>query len=91
MRNYAAALERLGVSEAGIEFYAEHVRADARHEVVALHRLAGGFVEGEPELAPDVLFGAAALKRVEAEFARHILDAWGAGRSSLLAEGALAR
>ena len=36
----------------------------------------------EPELAADVLFGAAAVIALEAAFARRLIDAWDAGRSS---------
>jgi hypothetical protein len=84
MRNYAATLQRLGVPGEGLDFYLEHVRADATHEVVALDRLAGGFVDDEPDRASEVVFGARALKLVEQAFASQVLDAWTAGRSSLL-------
>jgi hypothetical protein len=83
MGRYAAALRRLGVAD-GAPFYDEHVRADARHEVVALHDLAGALALDEPALAADIVFGARALQRVEQTFASHLLDAWSKGRSSLL-------
>ena len=83
MSNYAAALRRLGVEAEGVEFYLEHVRADAGHELVALDRMAGGFVDDEPALAADVVFGAAVLDALERAFASQVMGAWGAGRSSL--------
>ena len=41
-------------------------------------------VEADPSLGPDVVFGAAALSRVEARLADHVLRSWAEGRSSLL-------
>lgn len=83
MGRYRDAFVRLGVGD-GAPFYAVHVEADAAHEVIALHDLAGGLVEQEPQLAADIVFGATALAEVEDAFARSLLAAWSAGRSSLL-------
>jgi hypothetical protein len=82
MGRYAEALRRLGVAD-GARFYDAHVAADARHEVVALHDLAGALALDEPTLAPDILFGARALQLVEATFANHLIAAWSNGESSL--------
>jgi hypothetical protein len=81
---YARGLRRLGFDGAATEFFDEHVLADAVHENVAAVDLAGGLAHQEPELAGDVLWGARALVALEARWARHVLDAWDAGRSSLL-------
>ncbi|MEX2293923.1 MAG: hypothetical protein WD691_09070, partial [Acidimicrobiales bacterium] len=43
-----------------------------------------GLVDDEPFLGGEVVFGARALAAVEVMFARHLLDAWSQGRSSLL-------
>jgi hypothetical protein len=53
------------------------------HESIAAVDLAGGLVRQEPALAADVLWGARALVAVEGRWARHLLGAWSAGRSSL--------
>jgi hypothetical protein len=82
MGRYAAALRRLGYG-AGAEFYDAHVEADQRHEVVALHDMAGALAHDEPWCASDILFGARAVQHVEAVFARQLLRAWAEGRSSL--------
>ena len=82
-RRYADALRRLGHDDRATEFFDEHVEADAVHENIAAVDLAGGLMHQEPAVAADVLFGARALIEVEARWARHLLDAWGAGRSSL--------
>jgi hypothetical protein len=83
-RRYANGLRRLGADDA-TEFYDEHVVADAVHENVAAVDLAGGLAKQDPTLAPDILWGAAALTELEGRFARHLLDAWAAGDSSLRA------
>jgi hypothetical protein len=85
MGRYSDGLRRLGVGEEGTRFYDVHVVADAVHQEVALHRLAGGLAAAEPALAGDILFGARAVTAVEGRFARHLLDSWAAGRTSLLA------
>lgn len=83
MGRYSEALRRLGVGDDGRRFYDVHVQADRIHQHLASDGMVGGLLREEPELAPDVLFGAAALGRVEARFTRHVLDRWECGRSSL--------
>lgn len=83
-RRYADGLRRLGVDDANtLEFYDEHVEADAVHESVAAVDLAGGLAAAEPEVRDEILFGALALGHVEGRWASHILDSWAAGASSL--------
>jgi hypothetical protein len=83
-RRYGNALRRLGFGERATDFFDEHVEADAVHENVAAVDLAGGLARQEPALAGDVLWGARALLDAEGRWARHLLDSWAAGRSSLL-------
>jgi hypothetical protein len=82
-RRYGNALRRLGLDAETTDFYDEHVEADAVHENIAAYDLAGGLARREPQLAADIAFGAQALLLLEGRFARHLLDAWQAGRSSL--------
>lgn len=82
-RRYAKGLRRLGASDAACAFYDVHVTADALHEQLAAHDLCGGLAEAEPELSEDIIFGAAVCLAMENRFARHLLDRWSAGRSSL--------
>jgi hypothetical protein len=82
-RRYANGLRRLGYDGDATAFYDEHVVADAVHENVAAVDLAGGLARQDPQLAHDILWGAAALSHLDARFARHLLDSWAAGRSSL--------
>jgi hypothetical protein len=64
-------------------FFDEHVEADAVHEQIAVRDLAGGLVAAEPELAADVLFGAAAALHTDAVVGGRLLEAWSRGASSL--------
>ncbi|WDZ82531.1 iron-containing redox enzyme family protein [Micromonospora cathayae] len=82
-RRYGNGLRRLGLDGTATRFYDEHVTADAVHEQIAAHDLCGGLVRAEPDLAGDVLFGAAACLAVDGLLAGHLLDSWAAGGSSL--------
>ncbi len=82
-RRYANGLRRLGFGTAASAFFDEHVVADAVHENIAAVDLAGGLARQQPELGPDILWGARALTLVEAAWAGRVLDAWQAGSSSL--------
>jgi hypothetical protein len=83
-RRYGDGLRRLGFGADALAYFDEHVEADAVHESVAANDLAGSLIADEPDREDDVLFGARALCAVEATFATRLLDAWRAGRSSLL-------
>jgi hypothetical protein len=82
-RAYGNGLRRLGGDADATAFYDEHVEADAVHEQIAAHDLAGGFARAEPERAGDVLWGARCALLLDARWAADILSAWEAGRSSL--------
>src|SRR4051794_6808085 len=84
-RRYADALRRLGCSDRAVAFFDEHVQADAIHENVAAVDLAGGLARQQPQLAGDILWGAATLVELDGRVARHILGAWAEGTSSLRA------
>ncbi len=81
MGRYARTLRRLG--RGGHEFYDVHVEADAHHEVVAAHELAGGLASAEPDLVGEILFGAMAVTNAERRLADHLLASWAGGHSSL--------
>ena len=83
MRRYAAGLRRLGLDDDATLFFDEHVQADALHEQIAAHDLAGGLVAQDASMAGDILAGAAAVLTLEARFAENLAEAWDAGRSSL--------
>ena len=80
---YAAGLRRLGVKEDALDFFDEHVEADSVHEVIATHDLVGGLTRDEPQLAPDILWGARCLLALDEIWARRLITQWAGGRSSL--------
>ena len=82
-RRYATGLRRLGCGERATAFFDEHVLADAVHESIAAVDLAGGLARQQPQLAGDILWGAATLAELDARFDRHLLACWGDGVSSL--------
>jgi hypothetical protein len=83
-RRYGDGLRRLGYGPAVTHFYDEHVEADAVHESIALWDLADSLARGEPDLAPDIVYGARALLALEGRWAARLLGAWERGESSLL-------
>ena len=83
MSAYARAARRLDLGPAVERFYDVHVEADEHHGALASSRLVGGDPEADGLSTPDILFGAAAMSVLEDRFARHLLDAWARGRSSL--------
>ena len=60
-RRYGNAMRRLGFDADATDFYDEHVEADAVHEALAAHDLAGALAADEPALRRDILFGARAM------------------------------
>jgi Iron-containing redox enzyme len=82
-RRYSAGLRRLGFDERVTVFYDEHVEADAVHEQIASVDMCGSLVAEEPELLPDVLFGAACCLAMDGVAAEHLLGAWESGRPAL--------
>ncbi|WP_027927725.1 iron-containing redox enzyme family protein [Amycolatopsis benzoatilytica] len=76
-------LRRLGAPDACRFFYTEHIEADAVHEQVMRHDVAGGLLAAEPELAADVVFGIQATGLLEEYLDEHLASCWQDGRSSL--------
>lgn len=83
-RRYGNAMRALGFDGKATKFYDEHVEADAVHEAIATHDLAGGLAADEPDVAGDISFGARSLAYLEDLWAQHVIKAWSEGRSSLL-------
>ena len=59
------------------------MEADAVHEQIAAHDMAGGLVEAEPQLAGELVFGARVALALDALVSGHMLTRWQEGRSSL--------
>jgi len=82
-RRYADGLRRLGFDADTTRFFDEHVEADAVHEQIAAHDLAGRLATAEPRLVEDILFGAAAALAIDGRVAADLLTAWASGGSLL--------
>jgi hypothetical protein len=82
-RRLVEALERMGAPEPCVDFYREHVEADAVHEQVVRTDVVGDLVGREPHLDRDVVFGIKARDVVEDRLATHVMACWQSGRSSL--------
>ncbi len=81
----AKAVERLNGAGGGVEFYVEHVEADAVHEQLVRRGVVAGLLATDPQLAGDVVFGLQVDALLEDRLARHLLGAWDAGQTSLRA------
>ncbi|MCF6386804.1 iron-containing redox enzyme family protein [Mycobacterium sp. MBM] len=77
------ALCRMNAPQPCIDFYAEHVEADAVHEQVVRTDVVGDLVAREPHLDRDVVFGIRAHALVEDRLADHMLRCWADGSTSL--------
>ncbi len=77
-RRIAQGLGRLGIPEAMIGYYTEHVEADAVHEQLAVRTICGSLLDEEPALRDDVFFGAFTCLDLEDRFAYRMLATWAA-------------
>jgi hypothetical protein len=78
-------MRRIGLPEAAVAFYAEHVEADAVHEQLVRRQVIAPLLADEPELAADVVFGIRASGLLADRFDERLLDSWAEGRTSLSA------
>lgn len=85
-RFYGDGFRRLGFDDEVTDYFDEHVEADAVHEQIAAHDLAGSLAAEHPEYLPDIMFGAAACLAVDDWAAQHMQEAWEANTTSLRTE-----
>jgi hypothetical protein len=76
-RRMAQGLDRLGFPQEMVDYYDEHVAADAVHEQLAVRTVCGRLLDAEPGLIDDVYLGAFTCLDLEDRFARTMLEAWG--------------
>ncbi|CAN5498341.1 iron-containing redox enzyme family protein [soil metagenome] len=69
-------LERLGFSGGLVDYYAEHVLADAVHDQIAVRAVCVPLAAESAVLADDVFFGAFTCLDLEARTARSMLERW---------------
>ena len=90
-RRVVRGLERLGMPEPLVDYYREHMVADAIHEQVAVRMMLGGLVRREPAAVAEVVFGAAVCLLAEQATATAVLDRVGAlAAVGAVGEGAVA-
>ena len=77
------ALQRMEAPSTCIEFYREHIEADAVHEQVVRVDVVGDLVAREPQLDRDVVFGIRAHAVVENRLADAVMESWAQNRTSL--------
>jgi hypothetical protein len=77
------AMRRLGCGPGAIEFYAEHIEADAVHEQLVRRGVIAPLLVAEPELAADLVFGIQASTLLADRLSDLLLRAWNHNRSSL--------
>jgi hypothetical protein len=79
----ARAMRRLGCTPAAIEFYAEHIEADAVHEQLVRHGVIAPLLAAEPQLGGDVVFGIQASTLLADRLSNLLLRGWTQGRTTL--------
>jgi hypothetical protein len=77
------AMRRLGCGPAAMEFFAEHIEADAVHEQLLRHGVIAPLLAAEPELAGDVVFGIQASTRLADRLSTLLLRQWAKNQSAL--------
>jgi hypothetical protein len=77
------AMRRLGCGPAAIEFYDEHVEADAVHEQMIRLGVLGPLLAAEPELERDVVFGIRASLMLGDRLGEFLLSRWADGLTTL--------
>jgi hypothetical protein len=82
-RLYGNGFRRLGYGRDLTWYFDEHVEADAVHEQIAAHDLAGTLAEDHPELLGDIIFGAQACLTLDGWVAEHMLECWNNASTSL--------
>jgi hypothetical protein len=75
-RRMAQGLGRLELPDEMIEYYQEHVEADAVHEQLAVRTICGSLLDDDPGLVDDVFFGAFSCLDLESRMAARLLDEW---------------
>jgi hypothetical protein len=73
-RRMSQGMARLDMPQEIIEYYDEHVEADAVHEQLAVRTICGSLIDDEPRLIDDVFFGAFTCLDLEDRFAASFLE-----------------
>ncbi|ALR11798.1 hypothetical protein BST43_13500 [Mycobacteroides saopaulense] len=82
-RQMVRGLQRLSAPSECIDFYQEHVEADAVHEEVVRSDVVTGLVETDPGVSGQIVFGMRVFRLMEHRLADHLMSSWALGRTSL--------
>ena len=77
------AMHRLHCGPASIEFFAEHIEADAVHEQLVRRGVIAPLLAAEPDLAADVVFGIQASTLLANRFSDLLLGGWAQDQPTL--------
>jgi hypothetical protein len=77
-RRLAQGLQRVGLPTEAVDYYLEHVEADAVHEQLATRGICAALVEEDPSSADAVFFGVFTCLDLESRLASEVLAGWGA-------------
>ena len=75
-RRVAQGLERLGMAQEMVDYYLEHVAADAVHEQLAVRNICAPMIAADPRVADDIWFGAFTCLDQEDQLAELLLGQW---------------
>ena len=75
-RRMAQGMERLGMATEMIDYYTEHVEADAVHEQLAVRNICAPMIAVDPAVEADIWFGAFTCLDQEARLAGQLLEQW---------------
>lgn len=76
-RKMAQGLTRLGFPESFVDYYEEHVEADAVHEQLAIRMICEPLAQDDPVMRSNIVFGAFTCMDLENRFASRLLEKWG--------------
>lgn len=77
-RKIAQGLRRLGFPAEMVQYYTEHVEADAVHEQLAVRSICGALLEEDPSLHDDVYFGAWTNMDLDDRYGELMMTEWAA-------------
>lgn len=75
-RKMAQGLDRLGLAQEMIDYYTEHVEADAVHEQLAVRNICAPMIAADPSVENDIWFGAFTCLDQENQLAALLLEQW---------------
>ena len=84
-RRMVVGLQRLGFDGPLVDYYTEHVTADAVHDQLACRGICAELVAAEPGLADDVFLGAFTCLDLESRYAGRMLESWSATEEAVSA------